>query len=39
MGKSKHLLKEDNKEILHDFEKEVERRWVTLKAKHETPYV
>lgn len=39
MGKSKHLLKEENIEILHDFENEVQRRWVTLKAKHETPYV
>ncbi|WP_416150639.1 thiamine pyrophosphate-dependent enzyme [Salipaludibacillus sp. HK11] len=39
MGKSKHLLKEENKAILADFEKEVERRWVTLKTKHETPYI
>ncbi|WP_280771890.1 thiamine pyrophosphate-dependent enzyme [Salipaludibacillus daqingensis] len=39
MGKSKHLLKEENKDILKSFENEVQRRWVTLKAKHETPYV
>lgn len=35
MGKSKHLLKED--ELLAEFEQEVERRWQRLKAKHENP--
>lgn len=39
MGKTKHLLKEENKAILESFEKEVERRWKILKVKHETPFV
>lgn len=29
-GQSRHLLKEKNKEMLGLFEKEVERRWLTL---------
>ncbi|WP_438434433.1 thiamine pyrophosphate-dependent enzyme [Gorillibacterium sp. sgz500922] len=37
MGKTKHLLKEENAELLHSFETEVERRWSRLKAKHENP--
>ncbi|MFM9281603.1 thiamine pyrophosphate-dependent enzyme [Paenibacillus jiagnxiensis] len=37
MGKSRHLLKEENKELLAEFEHEVERRWSILKAKHENP--
>lgn len=39
MGKTKHLLKEENKELLVGFEEEVERRWQKLKAKHEHPYL
>ncbi|MFX3623513.1 MAG: thiamine pyrophosphate-dependent enzyme [Ectobacillus sp.] len=39
MGKTKHLLKEENAELLHGFEEEVERRWQVLKAKHENPYL
>jgi pyruvate ferredoxin oxidoreductase alpha subunit len=39
MGKSKHLLKEDNHDLLVEFEREVERRWQKLKAKHENPYL
>jgi pyruvate ferredoxin oxidoreductase alpha subunit len=39
MGKTKHLLKEENKEVLMDFEAEVEKRWQRLKAKHENPYL
>jgi pyruvate ferredoxin oxidoreductase alpha subunit len=39
MGKTKHLLKEENKEILMDFEAEVEKRWQKLKAKHENAYL
>ncbi|MCE7792366.1 thiamine pyrophosphate-dependent enzyme [Salipaludibacillus sp. CUR1] len=39
MGKTKHMLKEENKGMLQEFENEVERRWMTLKAKHDTPYV
>lgn len=37
MGKTKHLLKEENKPMLEEFEEEVERRWKRLKAKHDTP--
>lgn len=37
MGKTKHLLKEQNAELLAEFEREVERRWEKLKAKHEHP--
>jgi pyruvate ferredoxin oxidoreductase alpha subunit len=37
MGKTKHLLKEDNKPMLEEFEAEVEKRWLRLKAKHESP--
>ncbi|WP_318505003.1 transketolase C-terminal domain-containing protein [Bacillus sp. T3] len=37
MGKSKHLLKEENKPLLEQFEVEIERRWQRLKAKHENP--
>ena len=37
LGKTKHLLKEENKPLLESFEKEIERRWAQLKAKHEHP--
>ncbi|WP_391558363.1 thiamine pyrophosphate-dependent enzyme [Robertmurraya sp.] len=37
MGKTKHLLKEENKPMLDDFGKEIEARWQRLKAKHENP--
>jgi pyruvate ferredoxin oxidoreductase alpha subunit len=37
MGKSKHLLKEENKPMLDDFGREIEARWQRLKAKHENP--
>ncbi|WP_394232712.1 thiamine pyrophosphate-dependent enzyme [Niallia oryzisoli] len=37
MGKTKHMLKEENKHLLQDFEAEIERRWQILKAKHESP--
>ncbi len=39
MGKSKHLLKPENKPLLDEFEREVERRWQILMAKHETPFL
>lgn len=35
MGKTKHLLKEENRELLKGIEEEVEKRWSKLKAKHE----
>lgn len=37
MGKTKHLLKEENKALYDEFDHEVERRWQILKAKHENP--
>jgi len=37
MGKAKHLLKEENKALLQEFEEEVEKRWQKLLAKHENP--
>lgn len=39
MGKTKHLLKEENKDMLVEFEEEVERRWKRLKTKHESEYL
>ncbi|WP_019242515.1 MULTISPECIES: thiamine pyrophosphate-dependent enzyme [Bacillus] len=39
MGKSKHLLKEENKDLLEDFNQEVEKRWQKLLVKHENPHL
>lgn len=39
MGKSKHLLKEENKHLLEQFKEVIESRWLRLKAKHESPYL
>jgi pyruvate ferredoxin oxidoreductase alpha subunit len=39
MGKTKHLLKEENKPMLNEFEAEVEKRWQRLKAKHENEWL
>lgn len=39
MGKTKHLLTEENKDMLVEFEEEVEKRWQRLKAKHENEYL
>ncbi|RUS47113.1 thiamine pyrophosphate-dependent enzyme [Cohnella sp. AR92] len=39
MGKTKHLSKPENQETLQEFEREIERRWAVLKAKHESPYL
>lgn len=39
MGKTRHLLRPDNADLLAEFEEEVERRWQRLKAKHENPYL
>src|SRR5690606_22802593 len=35
MGKSRHLLKPENQHLRQEFEAEVQRRWVRLKARHE----
>jgi pyruvate ferredoxin oxidoreductase alpha subunit len=37
MGKTKHLLKEENKPLYDEFEREVEKRWLRLKAKNDHP--
>jgi len=37
LGKSKHMLKPENSELLAAFQAEVDRRWSILKAKHENP--
>lgn len=37
MGKTKHLLKPEFKDVVAEFEREVERRWRRLKAMHEHP--
>lgn len=37
MGKSKHLLKPENADLLKEFQNEVNRRYEKLKAKHEHP--
>ncbi len=37
MGKTRHLLKPENAEILKNFEDEVETRWQRLKAKDQNP--
>jgi pyruvate ferredoxin oxidoreductase alpha subunit len=39
MGKTKHLTKPENASVLAEFEKEIERRWRRLKAKHENAYL
>lgn len=36
MGKTKHLLNEENLELLIDFDSEVKRRWNKLKIKHDS---
>lgn len=37
MGRTKHLIKQDNKEVLNSIQEEVDRRWEQLKAKHNHP--
>lgn len=37
MGKTKHLMKPENKEVVERLQKEVDRRWERLKAMHEHP--
>ncbi|HEY0828289.1 MAG TPA: thiamine pyrophosphate-dependent enzyme, partial [Bacilli bacterium] len=37
MGKTRHLTKPENAEILKSFDEEIERRWSKLKAKHANP--
>lgn len=37
MGKTRHLLRPENADLLAEIEEEVERRWQRLKAMHEHP--
>ncbi len=37
MGKTRHLLRPENADILRAIEEEVDRRWRRLKARHENP--
>ncbi|UCF31925.1 MAG: pyruvate synthase [bacterium] len=37
MGKTRHLVKEENADIVEEFQKEVDRRWLRLKAMHNDP--
>lgn len=37
MGRTKHLLKDDNKDVLDKIQDEVDRRWERLKACDESP--
>ncbi|MFE8698011.1 thiamine pyrophosphate-dependent enzyme [Cytobacillus sp. FJAT-53684] len=39
MGKTKHLLKEENSDLLAELEEEIEHRWQRILAKHENPYL
>jgi pyruvate ferredoxin oxidoreductase alpha subunit len=39
MGKTKHMTKPEYEESYKEFEREVERRWGMLKAKHESPHL
>jgi pyruvate ferredoxin oxidoreductase alpha subunit len=37
MGKTRHLTKEENADLVEDFQNEVDRRWERLKAMHANP--
>lgn len=37
MGKTRHLTRPENAHVVEEFEREIERRWARLKAKHEHP--
>ena len=39
MGKTRHLTKPENKDVVDAFQKEVDRRWLRIKAMHESPYL
>ncbi|WP_102271660.1 thiamine pyrophosphate-dependent enzyme [Cytobacillus massiliigabonensis] len=39
MGKTKHLLKEENSELLAELEEEIEYRWQRLLAKNNSPFL
>ncbi|UCG38813.1 MAG: pyruvate synthase, partial [bacterium] len=37
MGKTRHLTKPENADIVEEFQREVDRRWYRLKALHDNP--
>ena len=37
MGKTKHLLKEENKNLIEEIQQEIDLRWARLKAKNDHP--
>jgi pyruvate ferredoxin oxidoreductase alpha subunit len=37
MGKTRHLTKEDNSDLVEEFQNEVNRRWERLKAMNDNP--
>lgn len=37
MGRTRHLTRPEYKHIIDEFQKEIDRRWERLKAKHEHP--
>ncbi len=39
MGKTRYLAKSGNEDIVNAFQKEVDRRWIRLKAMHDSPYL
>lgn len=39
LGKSKHMLRPENEQLLNEFREVVEFRWNRLKAMHENPYL
>lgn len=39
MGKSRHLIQEENKDLLQHFKETVDSRWQRLKAKNENEYL
>ena len=39
MGKTRHLVKEENADIVEEFQNEVDRRWNMLKEKHSNPHL
>ncbi len=39
MGKEKHLLKPENKSSLEEFQNEINRRWLRVKARAEHPFL
>jgi pyruvate ferredoxin oxidoreductase alpha subunit len=39
MGKTKHLLKDEYKDVVKEFQDDIDHRWEVLKAKHESAII